>query len=165
MSGGHGMNRWWMMLGACALAGNMSNGWSAEPRAATVAPSTMTATSAVKATASAPEQTFQGEIVDPAAYLREGRHGPETTAHVYETADSGQTLALLTNDTQRVYVLLAENPGDDPNDLFYDHIGQQVTVTGRVYERGGLTGIVVSSVESPESTEPASNAPEHVTPE
>ena len=165
MSMRHIVYRWWVVLGACAcvLVVSASEGWSAEPRGATTVPPSGAATSAAEVSASMPEQTFQGEIVDPATYLREGLHGPETTAHVYETADSGQTLALLTHDTQMVYVLLAKNPGDDPNDLFYDHIGQQVTVTGRVYERGGLSGIVVTSVESPESTEPASNAPDHVT--
>ena len=167
MSMRHVVNRWGMVLGAsaCALAGSASQGWSAETRTAATTPAVTATPSAVEATAPMPEQTFQGEIVDPATYLREGRHGPETTAHTYEAADSGQTLALLTQDTQTLYLLLAENPGDDPNDLFYDHIGQHVTVTGRVYERGGLTGIVVSSVESPESIEPASNAPDHFTPE
>lgn len=160
------VNRWSLALVAsgCVLLGNTSRGWGTETRNATT-PAVMTATSVVKATASVPEQTLQGEIIDPASYLQDGRHGPEMTPHVYETADSGQTLALLTSGTQRVYLLLAENPGDDPNDLFYDHIGRPVTVTGRVFERGGLPGIVVSTVESPESAGAGSNAPDHFTPE
>lgn len=165
---GHLRGLWMIMFGTsvCLLGVDAAVGWSAEPRpAATTAPAMTPATGSVGVKATVPEQTFQGEIVDPGAYLREGRHGSEATTHVYETADSGQTLALLTKNTEQVYLLLAENPGDDPNDLFYDHIGQQVTVTGRVYERGGLSGIVVSSIDSPESAEPAPNAPDRFNPE
>jgi hypothetical protein len=91
--------------------------------------------------------TLQGEVIDPALYLREGRHGPEMEELIYEAADSGQTLALLENGTEMLYLFLAEEPAQDPNDLVYEYAGKRVRVTGAVYERGGLKGMVVTAVE------------------
>lgn len=105
-------------------------------------------------------QTLQGEVVDPATYLKEGQHGSEWLDQMAEAADGGQTVALLEQGTQTLYLILGDTPGADPNELLYDHVGQQVTLKGQVYERGGLRGIVVTSLESantkdaPNSSEP-----------
>ena len=98
------------------------------------------------------QQTLQGEVVDPALYLREGRHGTEVEDMLYDAVDGGQTLALL-DTTNTVYLFLGSEAGADPNELLYEHVGRKVNVTGTVYERGGLKGIVVTSVESLEPAE------------
>ena len=92
-------------------------------------------------------KTLQGEVVDPASYLKDGRHGPELEDQTYEAVDGGQTLALLEDGTNTLYLLLGEEPGEDPNELAYDYVNQAVKITGAVYERGGLRGIVAASVE------------------
>lgn len=92
------------------------------------------------------EQTIQGEVVDPALYIREERHGPAVEEETYEAVDGGQTLAILEEGTGILYLLLAEAPGEDPNELAYEHIAKPVKVTGRVFERGGLRGIVPTQV-------------------
>ena len=96
------------------------------------------------------EQEIQGEIVDPAAYLQDGSHGPERVNQTYEALDGGQTLALLEESTETLYLLLAEAPGEDPNELVYDYVNQRLTVTGTVYERAGLKGIVIQAVRTAE---------------
>jgi hypothetical protein len=58
-------------------------------------------------------------------------------------------LALLDTANGTVYLLLAEEPGEDPNELVYDYANQVITVTGRVYEQGGLKGLVVLSAQGP----------------
>jgi hypothetical protein len=103
------------------------------------------------------ERTIQGEIVDPAAYLKEGKRGSEMVDETYEALDGGQTLALLEDGTTALYLLLAEAPGEDPNELVYDYVNQPVSVTGVVYERGGLQGIVLTSAQ-PLNTPPAASA-------
>ncbi len=92
------------------------------------------------------EHTIQGEIVDPAAYLKSGGHGPDLVNQTYEAIDGGQTLALLDEQSGSLYLLLAQEPGDDPNELVYDYVNQQLKITGAVYERNGVRGIVVKSV-------------------
>lgn len=103
-------------------------------------------------------QTLQGEIVDPAAYLKASQRGAEATEQTYEAVDGGQTLALLEEGSQMLYLLLAEESGEDPNELAYDFVNQQVRVQGAVHERGGMRGIVVTAIEPLESAEPVEAA-------
>jgi hypothetical protein len=112
-----------------------------------------------------PPRTIQGEVLDPALYLKDGRHGVALVDETYAAVDGGQSLAILEDGTGLLYVLLAEQPGEDPNELVYDSLNQTVVVTGRVYERGGLRGIVVTTAEaitsagSDEATEAPSATP------
>ena len=92
------------------------------------------------------ERTVEGEIVDPSGYLKNGSRGPDAVELTYEAVDGGQTLVLL-DANGALYLLLTEEPGEDPNDLVYDYANQKVKVTGKVYERGGAKGIVAVSVE------------------
>ena len=92
-------------------------------------------------------KTIQGEVVDPALYLRDGRHGKEVEDLIYDAVDGGQALALLEDGTSTLYLLLAGEPGADPNELVYEYAGRHVKATGSVYERGGVKGLVVTAVE------------------
>ena len=107
-------------------------------------------------------RTLEVEVVDPSAYLKEGRHGPDMVEQTYEAVDGGQTLALLDEKTGALYVLLAEEPGEDPNELVYDYVNQKITVTGTLYARSGVNGIVVTSVQGGrENPQAAAGAPAH----
>jgi hypothetical protein len=92
------------------------------------------------------ERTVEGEIVDPAAYVKSGSRGPDMVDLTYEAVDGGQTLGLL-DAGGALYLLLAEEAGEDPNELVYDYVNQKVKISGKVYERGGMKGIVAASVE------------------
>ena len=85
-------------------------------------------------------------VVDPTQYLRTGLSTAGEAS--YLTAHGGQTLVLLDQADDTLYFLLTSEPGKDPNERFYDYLGQTVRVTGRVYERSGLKGIDVLSVEA-----------------
>ena len=100
-------------------------------------------------------KTLQGEIVDPAAYLKTGAHGPEQEEMTYEAVDGGQTLALLEEKSGTLYLLLAEEPGEDPNELAYDYVNRKVKVMGTIFERAGLRGLVIGSTAPTEPAEPA----------
>ena len=105
-------------------------------------------------------KTIRGEVIDPALYLREGRHGANETDLINESIDGGQSLALLEEGTNTVYLFLAGEPGEDPNDLVYEYVGQRVKVTGTPYERNGLKGVVATTVEPVETaTAPTSSSP------
>jgi len=108
-------------------------------------------------------KTLRGEVVDPASYLKDGRHGLEMEDETFEAVDGGQTLALLEQGTGTLYLLLAEEAGEDPNELVYDYVNLEVTMTGTVYERGGVRGIVASLVE-PLAAPEAPSQPAEVSP-
>lgn len=103
--------------------------------------------------------TIRGEVVDPAGYLKDGRHGPELTQATYEAVDGGQTLAILEDGTGTLYLLLGERPGDDPSGLVYDLVNEHVTIVGIPYERGGLKGLVVTSAQPIDDAPAEAEAP------
>ena len=102
-------------------------------------------------------KTIQGEVIDPSMYIREGKHGTEVENKIYDAVDSGQTLALLEDGSGNIYLFLAGEPGTDPNDMAYDYAGRKVKVTGSVFEKAGIKGIVPTSVEplEPVAQQPA----------
>lgn len=100
----------------------------------------------------AEELDVEGEIVDPAGYLKTGAHGPDAVDQSYLALDGGQSLALLDSATQTLYLLLAEEAGEDPNELAYDYVNQTVRAKGTVYERNGVHGIVLTAAEPLEGT-------------
>ena len=106
----------------------------------------------------AAQQTLIGEVVDPAAFVKDGSRGVEMTEQSYTAVDGGQTLALLEEGSGNLYIFFAEQTGEDPNELVYDYVNQRVTAKGTVYEKGGLRGFVAVSVEPASSETPAAAA-------
>lgn len=104
------------------------------------------------------ERVVEGEVVDPSMYLKNGSHGPEMVEQTYEAVDGGQTLALLDEKAGTLYLLLTEEPGEDPNELVYDYVNQKVKITGTLHERGGVKGLVAVSVQ-PLETPPGGALP------
>jgi hypothetical protein len=88
-----------------------------------------------------------GEVVDPACWLVNGAKGPSHKECAIACAKAGQVLGIVENKTQKLYVVANDKPGEDPNKGLVDYVGQIVLVKGRVYSRGGVTGIKVTSVE------------------
>ena len=115
-------------------------------------------TAVAAASATAAPVALTGEVIDPGLYVREGRHGAETEEQIYDAVDGGQSLGVLEDKTQSVYLSLAAQPGDDPNEWLYEYIGRRVSVTGEVYVRGGVKGIVISGVQPLD--QPPADAPE-----
>ena len=104
--------------------------------------------------------TIRGEVVDPTIYLKEGKHGVEVGDRIEKAADQGQPLAILEEGTGKLYWMLPEKPGMDPNQFVVDHIAEQVTVSGYAYERGGNQGVVavdVNLVEPPKPEPPTTS--------
>ena len=88
-----------------------------------------------------------GEVVDPACWIVNGAKGPSHKECAIACAKAGQVLAIVENKTQKLYMVATDKPGEDPNKGLIDYVGQIVQVKGRVYSRGGATGIKVTSVE------------------
>ena len=114
---------------------------------ATAKATTAKATKAEGAAAKVGPRSIIGEVVDPACWIVNGAKGPSHKECAIACAKAGQVLAIVENKTQKLYMVATDKPGEDPNKGLIDYVGQTVLVKGRVYSRGGATGIKVASVE------------------
>jgi hypothetical protein len=108
---------------------------------------TTTAKTESASTSKVGARTVIGEVVDPACWLVNGAKGPTHKECAIACAKAGQVLGIVEKKTQKLYVVANDKPGEDPNKGLIDYVGQTVLVKGRVYSRGGATGIKVTSVE------------------
>lgn len=92
-------------------------------------------------------RSIVGEVVDPACWIVNGARGETHKECAIACAKAGQVLAILEKKTQKLYLVATDKPGEDPNKGLIDFVAQMVLVKGRVYTRGGATGIKVASVE------------------
>jgi len=125
---------------------------TAKPAAAKTAATAKAGASAAKkeaATAAAKvgPRSIIGEVVDPACWIVNGAKGASHKECAIACAKAGQVLAIVENKTQKLYMVATDKPGEDPNKGLIDYVGQTVLVKGRVYSRGGATGIKITSVE------------------
>jgi hypothetical protein len=101
---------------------------------------------ATSANASVTAKSIVGEVIDPACWVINGAKGEAHKDCALACAKAGQTLAILERKTNKVYILASSTPGEDPNKQVLDYCGKAVTVTGKVYTRGGLTAIRIASI-------------------
>ncbi len=92
-------------------------------------------------------RSIVGEVVDPACWIVNGAKGAAHKDCAIACAKAGQVLAIVETKSQKLYMVATDKPGEDPNKGLIDYVGQMVTVKGRVYTRGGATGIKITSVE------------------
>jgi len=97
--------------------------------------------------ASASSKSIVGEVIDPACWVINGAKGEAHRDCALACAKAGQTLAILERKTNKVYILASSRPGEDPNKDVVDYCGKAVTVTGKVFTRGGLAAIRIASIE------------------
>jgi hypothetical protein len=128
-----------------------------EKSAGTATKTTTTKATTTKASASSTKgspasgklgvRTIAGDIIDPSCWVMNGAKGEAHKECMVACAKAGQTLAILEKKTNKVYILAAERPGEDPNKSVLDYAGMPVLVKGKVFTRGGIMAIQVASVE------------------
>jgi hypothetical protein len=91
--------------------------------------------------------TLEGEIVDPQClFTHEGR-GEAHRACALFCARGGQDLAFLNRAGERVYPIIADRHGRNPNAGLYDVVGYPVIVHGKLYKRRNDRVLRVDRVE------------------
>lgn len=103
--------------------------------------------SADESKTSAKEITITGQVIDPACYIKEGRSGPDHKKCAQACAKAGQSLAILEEKTGKIYVSIGAEMMDDPNAKIFDLAEEKVKVTGTIYDKGGVSAIVISKAE------------------
>lgn len=97
--------------------------------------------------ASGSKLTVTGEVIDPVCYLSHAHAtGAAHATCATACAKNGNALAILDAGSGDIYLSLPAGHGD-PNRLLLPYVGQSVKATGKMYRKGGLTGLSVESVE------------------
>lgn len=91
--------------------------------------------------------TVTGEVVDTFCYSAMGAKGATHRACGLDCAKSGIPVGLLENGTNKLYVLLPPKDKTAVPQAAINKMGEQATVTGKVYSTGGDNFLTVESVK------------------
>lgn len=92
------------------------------------------------------EVTLKGEVVDVACYINHGAKGEKHMECAESCAKAGGALGILTSEGKLYVSLLPDSHESGPNALLMDHIAHQVEAKGFVRSKGGVNGIMITSV-------------------
>jgi len=98
--------------------------------------------------------TVTGEVVELACYLANNLTGPKHAVCAVSCAEGGAPLGILDKKAGKAYLIVLDH-GDlmgAKSDMvlkkFKPYIAKDVIATGKIIQRGGLTGIAVASVKA-----------------
>lgn len=91
--------------------------------------------------------TINGYVLDSACAFTKGLKKPISAECAIACAKAGSPLVILTMNGTIYWPIADTTPSSGQNDKLLEYAGKQVTVSGKVFERGGSTAIVISKVE------------------
>jgi putative hemolysin len=90
--------------------------------------------------------TLIGQVIDPVCYIRHDLRGADHNPCAVYCARQGITLGILEDETGKIYLAFPKEHGD-PNERLLGLEEEHVKVTGTVYHKGGLSGVVIDKIE------------------
>lgn len=91
--------------------------------------------------------TIKGYVLDSACAFTKGLKKPISAECATQCAKAGSPLVILTTSGTIYWPIADTTPSTGQNDKLIEFAGKQVTVSGKVFQRGGSTAIVISKVE------------------
>jgi hypothetical protein len=92
--------------------------------------------------------TVKGYVLDSACTFTKGLKKPISADCATACAKAGSPLVILT-DNGTIYLPIADTtPSSGQNDRLLPFAGQKVTASGKVFERGGSSAIVIENIEA-----------------
>lgn len=92
--------------------------------------------------------TVKGYVLDSACAFTKGLKKPISAECATACAKAGSPLVILT-DSGTIYWPIADTtPSSGQNDRLLPFAGQKVTASGKVFERGGSTALVIQKIEA-----------------
>src|SRR5437667_10228699 len=105
---------------------------------------------ALFAAATSKTTTVKGSVLDSACAFTKGLKKPISAECAMACAKAGSPLVILSS-TGTIYWPIADTtPSSSQNDKLLPYAGKTVTASGRVFQRGGSTAIVISKIEAAE---------------
>ena len=99
------------------------------------------------ATESAKTTTVKGYVLDSACAFTKGLKKPISAECATACAKAGSPLVILSSAGTIYWPIADTTPSTSQNDKLLPYAGQNVTVSGKVFQRGGSTAIVISKIE------------------
>src|SRR5713226_3086395 len=92
--------------------------------------------------------TLKGYVLDSACAFTKGLKKPISAKCATACAKAGSPLVILA-DSGTIYWPIADStPSAGQNDKLLPFAGQKVTVSGKVFERGGSSALVIEKIEA-----------------
>jgi hypothetical protein len=91
--------------------------------------------------------TVKGYVLDSACAFTKGLKKPVSSECAIACAKAGSPLVILAPSGTIYWPIADTTPSSGQNDKLLPYAGKQVTVSGKVFQRGGSNAIVISKVE------------------
>jgi hypothetical protein len=104
---------------------------------------------------SAKTTTVKGYVLDSACAFTKSLKKPVSSECAVACAKNGSPLVILAPSGTIYWPIADTTPSNSQNDKLLPFAGQKVTVTGKVFMRGGSTAIVISKIEPQAETKQA----------
>lgn len=97
--------------------------------------------------ADTPTVTVKGYVLDSACAFTKGLSKPISKQCATSCAKAGSQLVILAEDGTIYWPIADTTPSSGQNPKLLRFAGDQVTATGKIYERGGSKAIVIEKIE------------------
>jgi hypothetical protein len=99
------------------------------------------------ATEPAKTTTVKGYVLDSACAFTKGLKKPISAECATACAKAGSPLVILSSAGTIYWPIADTTPSSSQNDKLLPYAGQRVTVSGKIFQRGSSTAIVISKIE------------------
>src|SRR5215469_4671715 len=94
--------------------------------------------------------TVKGYVLDSACAFTKGLSKPVSVECAIACAKAGSPLVILSSAGVIYWPIAETTPSSSQNDKLLPFAGKSVTVSGKVFERGGSKAIVINKIEAGE---------------
>ena len=104
----------------------------------------------IVATAADPAKTttVKGYVLDSACAFTKGLKKPISADCAKACAKAGSPLVILADNGTIYWPIADTTPSASQNDKLLPYAGETVTATGKAYQRGGSTALVIEKIEA-----------------
>ena len=91
--------------------------------------------------------TVKGYVLDSACAFTKGLNKPISKNCAEACAKAGSPLVILSDDGTIYWPIAETTPSSGQNEKLLPYAGQKVTATGKVFQRGGSSAMVIEKLE------------------
>jgi len=92
--------------------------------------------------------TVKGYVLDSACAFTKGLDKPISRDCATACAKAGSPLVILTDNGTIYWPIADTTPSSGQNEKLLPFAGQKVTATGKVFQRGGSSALVIEKIEA-----------------